>query len=156
MGDQGRFDHALANPPYHRAGGTASPLPSREAAKRAQPGLIANWARALAAPLRPRGTLSLILPAATLAEALAGMAAASCPGVAVLPLWPRPGVPATLMLLRGVKLGRSPLRLLPGLVLHEATGGFTQDAQAILRGGGAIEFTQPRGRSVAVGMAQVP
>jgi tRNA1Val (adenine37-N6)-methyltransferase len=136
--DDERFDHAFANPPYHPTDGTASPLPARDAAKRGGPGLLHRWAAALAAPLRPWGTLTLILPGASLPEALAAMHDAGCRPAALLPLWPKAGRTAKLVLLQGSKGGRAPLRLLPGLVLHEAGGGFTAAADAILRGGGAL------------------
>lgn len=139
--DQGNapFDHALANPPYHAPTGTASPLAGRVAAKRGEAGLLGAWARALGAVLRHRGTLTFILPAATLPECLDAMAAAECAASAVLPFWPKAGRPAKLVLVRGVKGGRAPLRLLPGLVLHEAGGEFTPAAEAILRGGAALD-----------------
>jgi len=133
----GVFDHALANPPWHGAG-TASPESLKETAKRGAPGLIAAWARQLAAPLRPRGTLSLIVAAPALPAALAALAAAGCGSPAVLPLWPRCGRPAGLVLVQGIKGGRGPCRVLPGLVLHAEGGGFTAAAEAVLRGGGAI------------------
>jgi tRNA1(Val) A37 N6-methylase TrmN6 len=141
MPDTGRFDHALANPPYHAADGTASPLRSRKLAKQGDAGLLATWAHALAIPLRHRGTLTFILPAASLPPCFAAMAAAGCPPDAVLPLWPKPGRPAKLALARGVKGGRSPLRLLPGLVLHEPNGAFSKTANAVLRDGAALEMT---------------
>ncbi len=134
------FDHALANPPYHAPSGTASPLPARVQAKRGEPGLLGAWARALAAPLRHRGTLTFILPAGSLPECLDAMAAAQCAASAILPLWPKPGRPAKLVLVRGVKNGRAPLQLLSGLVLHEADGSFTPAAEAVLRGGAALEI----------------
>ncbi len=134
---EGGFDHALANPPWHGTG-TASPEPLREAAKRGSPGLIAIWARRLAAPLRHRGTLTLVVAAAALPACLAGMVEAGCGSLAVLPLWPRAGQPAGLVLLQGVKGGRGPCRVLPGLVLHADDGGFTAAAEAVLRGGGAL------------------
>ena len=136
----GRFDHALANPPYHPHGGTASPDARRESAKRSEPGMLAHWATALGRPLRRRGTLTLILPASELPECLRAAEQADCPVSDILPLWPKPGRPAKLMLVRGVKLGRSPLRLLPGLVLHRPDGGFTPEAEAILREGAALEW----------------
>jgi tRNA1(Val) A37 N6-methylase TrmN6 len=135
----GTFDHAFANPPYHRPEGTASPVPGRAQAKRAEPELLATWARALAEPLRHRGTLTFILPAGSLPECLLAMAEAGCAASAVLPLWPKPGRPAKLVLVRGVKGGRAPLRLLPGLVLHEADGGYTREADAILRDAAPLE-----------------
>ncbi len=138
MRDPGTFDHAFANPPYHHPEGTASPLSARAQAKRGEPGLLAAWARALAAPLRHRGTLTFILPAGSLPECLVAMAAAGCAASAVLPLWPKQDRPAKLVLVRGVKGGRAPLLLLPGLVLHEADGGYTPAAEAILRGLGHL------------------
>jgi tRNA1(Val) A37 N6-methylase TrmN6 len=133
----GVFDHALANPPWHGAG-TASPESLKETAKRGAPGLIAAWAQRLAAPLRHRGTLSLIVAATALPAGLAALAAAGCGSPAVLPLWPRPGRPAGLMLVQGIKGGRGACRVLPGLVLHADGGGFTAAAEAVLRGGEAL------------------
>ncbi len=132
----GVFDHALANPPWHGQG-TASPEPLRESAKRGAPGLLALWAARLAAPLRHRGTLTLVTAAAALPAALAALQAANCGSPAVLPLWPRAGQPAVLVLLQGSKGGRGPCRLLPGLVLH-AADGFTQEADLVLRTGDAL------------------
>jgi tRNA1(Val) A37 N6-methylase TrmN6 len=138
LGEVGAFHHAMANPPYHAAEGTASPLPARESAKRGRPGLLHDWAAALAAPLRQRGTLTLILPAASLPEAMDAMRAAGCQPASVLPLWPKQGRHAKLVLVQAVKGGRMTLRLLPGLVLHAESGGFTPEADAILRGSEAL------------------
>lgn len=133
--DIGLFDHACANPPYHADGGTASPDPGREAARRAGPALFAAWAVAMGRRLRHGGTLTWIASAGALPACMTAFAAAGCPPTALLPLWPREGQPAKLVLLRGVKGSRARLRLLPGLVLHDAAGGFTPSAQAILRDG---------------------
>jgi tRNA1(Val) A37 N6-methylase TrmN6 len=135
------FDHAFANPPWHDPAGTASPDAGKEAAKRGAPGLLAGWAHALAAPLRHRGTLTFILPASVLPAALAALEQAGCGSPALFPLWPRAGVPAKLLLLRGVKGGRGPCVLLPGLALHEADGRYTAAAEAVLRGGAALPLT---------------
>lgn len=137
-GDGPAFDHAFANPPYHRAGGTASPVAAREAAKRAAPGLLADWARALAGRLRVRGTLSFVLPAAAVPDALAAFGEAGCGSACLLPLWPVAGRAARLVLLRGVRGGRGGCRLLPGLALHEAGGGYTAEAERVLREGAGI------------------
>jgi tRNA1Val (adenine37-N6)-methyltransferase len=138
LNQPGIFDHAMANPPYHVATGTTSRNASRELAKRGQPGLLREWAAKLVAPLRHRGTLTLILPAASLPEALGAIFSAGCGSPAVLPLWPTAGRGAKLVLLRGVKGGRAPMRLLPGLVLHAKGGGFTPETWAVLRDGTAI------------------
>jgi tRNA1(Val) A37 N6-methylase TrmN6 len=137
---EGTFDHAFANPPWHAAAGTASPDPGREAARRAAAGLFALWAARLAAPLRHRGTLSFVVAAAVLPDCLAAMTQAGCGSPTVLPLWPKPERAARLLLLRAVKGGRGPCRLLPGLLLHRPEGGYTEAAEAVLRDGAALPF----------------
>ena len=135
----GDFDHACANPPYHISSGTPSPDRSRRIAKAAAPGAMANWAAALARWLRPRGTLTFVVPPAALPAAITAFAAAGCTPTAALPFWPRDGQPAKLLLLQGVKDGRTPFRLRAGQVLHTGDGDFTLEAQRILREGAAVE-----------------
>jgi tRNA1(Val) A37 N6-methylase TrmN6 len=137
---EGAFDHAFANPPWYDAQATPSPDPARELARRAAPGLLALWAASLARALRPRGTLSLIVNAANLPEALAALESAGCGSLELLALWPKPLTPAKILLLRGVKGGQGPCRLHAGLTLHEPDGGYTAAASAILRQGAALSF----------------
>jgi len=132
------YDHAFANPPWHDPAGTASPEPGRIAAKQSRDGLLTAWTSTIARALRPRGSLSLILPAASLAEGVAALVRAECPEIRLIPLWPHRGEPAKLVILRGIRLGRGPCEVGFGLVLHEVSGGFTAEAEAILRGGGAF------------------
>jgi tRNA1Val (adenine37-N6)-methyltransferase len=136
----GPFDHAFANPPYHAPSGTTSPHAGREIAKRRQHSLLAHWATALASMLRHRGSLSFILPAEALPEALDAMRAAGCGAPKILPLWPKAGRQAKLLVVQTVKGGRSPMRLLSGLTLHEADGRFTSSADEILRAGAPLRF----------------
>ena len=143
LGAATRFDHAIANPPWHPPG-TTSPDSGRELARRAPPGVFALWAAALAARLRHRGSLTLVFPAAALPEALAAISAAGCGSPAIFPLWPKPGLSAKLMLLRAIKGGRGPCQLLAGLVLHEPDGQFTPSAEAILRHGAALPWNDAR------------
>ena len=77
----------------------------------------------------------MIVPAAQLQACLQAMEAADCKADSVFPLWPKQGVAAKLVIIRGVRRGRASPRLLPGLVLHEAGGCFTPLAEAILRDG---------------------
>jgi tRNA1Val (adenine37-N6)-methyltransferase len=136
----GPFDHALANPPYHASDGTASPVAARETAKRGSDARISAWITRLSAALRSRGSLTLIVPAGMVPACLAAMTATDSPCTAVFPLWPKAGRDAKLVLLRGVRQARTPLRLTPGMVLHQADGAFTHATQAILREGAAIDI----------------
>jgi len=137
---RGPFEHAFSNPPFHAASGTQSALPAREAAKRAAGGLFGDWARALASTLERRGTLTFVATAAALPACVAAFEEAECGSVALFPLWPREGEAAKLVLLRGVKGGKGPCRVLPGLTLHERGGRFTPEAESVLRHGAALAF----------------
>jgi tRNA1Val (adenine37-N6)-methyltransferase len=134
------FDHALANPPWHAPAATASPDAARDEARRATPSLFVAWAAALAATLRHRGTLSWIIAADHLAAALAAHEAAGCASPAIFPFWPKPGRPARLVILRSIRGGRGPARMLAGMTLHRQDGGFTREAEQVLRDGQRIEF----------------
>ena len=59
-------------------------------------------------------------------------------GVVVVPLWPRAGADARLLVLQGRAGRKGAGRLAAGLVLHEADGRFTPAAEAVLRGGAAL------------------
>lgn len=134
------FHHACANPPYHPADGTPSADPARARAKIAPANMFGMWMGAMAARLRPRGTLTLFLPVAAMPACLAGLKPAGCGSACVLPLWPRVDEPAKFLLLQAVKGGRGPFRLLPGLTLHDAAGGFTPAADDILRRAAAFSM----------------
>jgi tRNA1Val (adenine37-N6)-methyltransferase len=132
------FDHVIANPPYHPAGGSASPDAARETAKRGSDVLIRDWVARLGDVLRTRGSLTLIAPSGLVPACLAAMAASRCPCTAIFPLWPKTGRPAKLVLLRGVKDARMPMRLMPGMVLHQPDGSFSDHARAILEAATAL------------------
>jgi len=130
------FDHVFANPPWFDARSTPSPDAGRALAHQATRDGLARWIAALTQVVRPKGSLSLILPAAAFGDTAAALRE-NCGGLALFPLWPRAGTPAKMIIVsawRGMKL---PDRVLPGLILHDAAG-ITPAAQAILRDGQPI------------------
>jgi len=126
------FDHAMANPPWHDSASTTSPDANRALAHHAGPGVLAAWVAALATCLKPRGTITLILPAAAFAEAAACLTALGCGGISLLPLWPRAGQPAKQIIISATRGAKTPAKILPGLILHDESG-ITPAANAILR-----------------------
>jgi len=133
----GPYDHAIANPPYHPVG-TASSVPMKEQAKRGGEDLLARWTDRLASALRPRGTLTLVLPAHLVPCGITALEVAQCGCTVLFPLWPVTGRAAKLVLLRGVKEARTPMRLAAGLVLHDVDGTLTDAAEQILRHADAL------------------
>jgi tRNA1(Val) A37 N6-methylase TrmN6 len=134
---RGRFDHVMANPPWFDPANTASPDPLRRLARAISAPGLEGWITILASLLHPGGTLTLILPASRLPEFVQGCAASQIGALKIMPLWPRAGRPAKLMIVQGSLQGRSPLRLLAGLTLHD-TQGFSPAADQILRDGAAL------------------
>ncbi len=131
------FHHVLANPPWFSAADTASPNAARDLAHRATPGLLESWIAELGRVVRPKGGISLILPAASFATAAATLRAQKCGTITLLPLWPRAGQAAKMVILTARKASRVGDKVLPGLVLHDDTG-ITASAQAVLREGMAL------------------
>jgi tRNA1(Val) A37 N6-methylase TrmN6 len=131
------FGHVLANPPWFNVADTASPDTKRDAAHRATPVLLAAWITELGRVVRPKGSITLILPAASFAEAASQLRAAKCGGITLIPLWPRAGQAAKMVILTATKASRAADKVHPGLVLHNSQG-ITPEAQAILRDGAAL------------------
>ncbi len=131
----GSFDHAMMNPPFLPAGRTRPPASGSRAAAKVEDGAgIADWLSFGFGMLRPKGTLTLIHRADRLAELLAALPSGGGE-IVVFPLWPRGGESvAKRVLLRARRGSGAPLRLASGLVLHEPGGGFTAEANAVLRG----------------------
>jgi tRNA1(Val) A37 N6-methylase TrmN6 len=138
-GIEGKFDHVMANPPWHGASSTHSPDKLRALAHHAGPSLLANWVARLTDCLKPRGSLTLILPAAAFAEAAGHLRAQGFGAVTLFPLWPRAGRAAKLTIIAARLGGRGPDRVSSGLILHDEAG-ITPAAQAVLRDGAAINL----------------
>ncbi|MCB8876207.1 tRNA1(Val) (adenine(37)-N6)-methyltransferase [Acidisoma silvae] len=133
------FDHILSNPPWHDASGTHPADMLRERAKMAEDGLLDRWIGRLAPRLKPRGSMTLILPARAVPEAMTALGAGGCGSLVLFPLWPRAGREAKMLLIQAIKGGRAECRMLPGLTLHDGPA-FTLAAHAVLREGAAIDL----------------
>lgn len=130
-----RVRHGFANPPYWPAG-TPSPDPARRQASH-EAAALADWTAALGRAVMPRGTATLVLPAARWGEAASLLRGAGFGALTLLPVAPRHGAPAKRFLLRGVKAGRGPDALLPPLALHEGDG-WSAEAASLLQNPSAI------------------
>lgn len=135
------FDAALANPPFFDdEGALRSPAPERRAAWITDDGLEA-WAAFLSKAVREGGTITLIHRADRLADILS-LLAPKAGSFHIRPIHPFADQPAKRVLVRAVKTGKAPLRLLPPLVLHERGGGkHSAEVEAILRGEAALSWS---------------
>ena len=134
------FDHAVSNPPFFDdPGALRAPAEGKRGAWMADDGLGA-WTRFLLKAVCEGGTITVIHRADRLADLLAGLGE-TAGSFAVRPVHPYADEPAKRVLVRAVKTGKAPLRLLPALVLHDRGGGkHTAEAEAVLRGETALPF----------------
>lgn len=133
-----QFDHAYANPPYFDAGAAlTSPHASRTTSHFTNGEDYAAFIDYLVRRVKSGGSVTLVQRAENLPETMAALTG-RVGALTLYPLWPRAGAEAKLFLLQGKKGARSPFKLAPGMVLHEADNSFTPQAQAILRHGAAL------------------
>lgn len=135
------FDHVMTNPPHLAADAASASAEPTRAAAHVEAGLdLAAWLAGCLGMLKPDGRLTLIHRADRLAGIL-GALDGRIGELVVFPLWPSAdGRPAKRVLIHGRKGSKAPLRLLPGLVLHEPAGGFSAAAEAVLRHGQALDL----------------
>lgn len=136
--EPGTFERVLMNPPFNDpVRQNVSPDPGRRLAHAAPREALAHWLGAAARLLKPRGVLTMIWRADGLAGLLNALSR-DFGSVAVLPVHPRPATPAIRVLLRAEKEANSPFALLPALMLNDAAGRPTTDAEAVLRHGAGL------------------
>ncbi len=140
LGDADAVDWVLMNPPFDTPGrARPSPDERRREAHVGTADLLPAWTRTAAALLRSGGVLGLVHRAAALPAVLAAVEGAFG-GICVLPAQPAKGAPASRILVRAERASRAPFRLLPGLVLHDESGGWTDECDAILKGRASLAF----------------
>ncbi|HZZ62591.1 MAG TPA: methyltransferase [Roseiarcus sp.] len=140
----GQADAVVTNPPFFDPGTVrASPDTARARAHvfagEAGGVPLVPWMRACLAVLRPDGRFVMIHRPDALAAILAA-AENRLGALALMPIHPRAGASAHRLLVSGIKGSKAPLRIAPGLVLHEGDGRLTDEAEAIHRGEALIDW----------------
>ena len=133
-----QFDHVLANPPYLEAGrAVRPPSVSKGRALMDTDARLADWVDFCLDMLRAKGTVTFIHRADRVDE-LVALLFGRVGEIALCPLWPRLGRPAKRVIVQGRKGAGGVCTVLPGIALHGPDGGYTSEAEAILRDAGPI------------------
>jgi tRNA1(Val) A37 N6-methylase TrmN6 len=131
------FDLVLMNPPFNDDTHRPSPDAQRAAAHSADANTIEEWIAAANRYCRTGGTLTLIhRPEATLPilKSLERRFGA----IEMIPVFPKPGTAAIRLILRAIKGRKTPVKMLPGITLHNHDGSPSASAERILRDGAAL------------------
>ncbi|KYG98265.1 methyltransferase [Bradyrhizobium sp. DOA1] len=136
-------DVVLMNPPFndpvrHRG----SPDQARHIAHVATEQTLHAWVHAARRILRSNGVLTLIWRADEIADVLAALSR-GFGSLSVLPIHGEAGRPAIRILVRAVKGGRAPTRLLPGLVLNDESRVPNNEVKEILEGRAVLPLAVP-------------
>ena len=132
--DLGLFDHVVTNPPYLSAAvADPSPDPSKALATVESSADLARWLAVATAALKAAGTLTIIHRSDRLEEIVDHLATLGFGEIAtkLLP-------PAARVLICARPAAALKRRLSVPLVLHRPEGGYTDEAEAILRHGASL------------------
>jgi len=142
---QRQFDHVIANPPYFRRDQST---PASDAGREAALGegtALADWVAVAMRRVIAGGYVTFIQRADRLPELIAHMST-GLGTLEVLPLIPRRGRDAQLVLVRGRKGGRAAFRLADSLLMHDGAShigdhdDYTAVMRAVLREGAPLVF----------------
>jgi len=136
-------DVVLMNPPFNDAARHPA-SPDKALAHVADASTLENWIHAARRILKSGGVLSLIWRADGIAEVLAALGR-GFGGLAILPVHGDAGNPAIRVLVRAVKGGKAPTRILAGLMLNDESARPNKAVQDILAGKGVLPLAIPDG-----------
>jgi tRNA1(Val) A37 N6-methylase TrmN6 len=134
--DLGPFDHVATNPPYLTAA-VADPPPDRSKALATieSSANLVRWLSVATGALKPAGTLLAIHRSDRLEEIVDALASLGWGDITIKRL-----PPAARVLVRAHRAGSLLRRDAEPLVLHRPEGGYTDEAEAILRHGQPLAF----------------
>lgn len=132
-------NHIIMNPPYN----TSRERPPKDTMKAEAfmmgQGGIDAWFRCAAAILKPGGTISIIYRTENLGEILA-CSQGRFGGLEIMPIHSRVDEAAKRIIIRGTRASRAPMAIVPGFVVHNADGSFTENAEAVFKGKAYLDF----------------
>jgi tRNA1(Val) A37 N6-methylase TrmN6 len=134
------YDHVVSNPPYFQQHRVQPPKSTSKTVAHLESDVtLASWLDFCLRRLKPGGCLSVIQRADRLDDILAALQGRAG-NIQIFPLWPLAGAAAGRVILRALKDRRTPTHLLPGLIMHDEGGVYSDQVAAILRDGEALDF----------------
>lgn len=133
------YDHVITNPPYFDPKRyRSSPNPLKASSHMYSTVSMKEWVQFCINKLKTNGIFTIIYRPDYFHEIISSFDS-KIGKLTVYPIWPRTGQNAVRLIIQAVKGSKSPCKVLPGIVLHD-NNGYTAEAEAILKHGGAINF----------------
>lgn len=130
------FDHIIVNPPYREAGHhTPSPdtIKAQALGHQEDDLSLEDWIAAAHRLLKSGGSLTIIYPTSGTDRIIRALGK-SFGATEIIPLYPRAGEDSKRVIIRTRKHRKTPCTIRAGLVIHCADGGYTVEADNILKG----------------------
>jgi len=128
------FDQVVMNPPYLEVEQhIPSPNQIKATANSGTGGVhLKDWMKAACGVLKNGGYLTLVQRADRLNEIINYLSETNFGSFVIYPLWSKAGQDAKRVIVAARKNKFMPLRLLPGVIVHQNNGDYTPDAYNIL------------------------
>lgn len=129
------FDYVVTNPPFYSESAeyTDTPLTKAVAHHEKNENFLAVWVDFAIKHLKPKGKFIMLHKADRLDDVLSLMSG-RLGALTVKPLYSREDKPASRIIVSGVMNSKKALSIEPSLIVHNADGSFTEQAESILRG----------------------
>ena len=128
------FDHVVSNPPYHDVHGTRPRSRTRALAHMGEDTNLEDWVKSAIWAAKPRARISFICRADRAAELITFFETHGAGETLVFPFWPRHASPAGRVIIQARRGVKGPGAILPGLVMHNDKGGYTEMASGVMAG----------------------
>jgi len=131
----GSFATVVCNPPYRRlSAGRISPGEERKIARHEIAASLSDFLRAGVYLLALRGRMALVYPAVRIVDLLQSMRSADLEPKRLRMVHSFADASASLVLVEGVKMGRSGIEVLSPLVVYERARQYSTEVEAMLTG----------------------
>ena len=132
------FDIVVSNPPFFKKG-TPSKSDVKKLAHHEDNITMTEWVGFCVRRTKYQGYVYLLTDNARVPEIIAVLSE-KCGGITLFPLYAKSDAPPRRFIIRARKESREPFALARGLILHDDNGGFTAEANAVLRDGNFLRF----------------
>lgn len=128
-----QFHHIVMNPPFFEANKSQRPKDDYQAqAHMFEADELKKWLDNATWALKSRGSLSIIYPAQGILDILSHLNG-RYGNIHILPIHSKANSPAKRVIIQAYRDKKSPLKLLPPLILHDQNGQYTPRVEAVLR-----------------------
>jgi len=128
----GKHDVVVTNPPYTKwGGGLINPNESRAIARHEILCTLADVLRAAAHLLKVRGAFYMVHRPDRLCDIMVEMRKNQLEPKVLRMVYPRPGEPPSLLLIKGIRNGNPGMRLMAPLYIYDTDGNYTGELRSI-------------------------